>query len=137
MSDGAEWIQGFVDCHRPDAVRILDFPHALSSVAQPGHALYGEGTVAFTQWFTTQRQALRHGDPAEVLAALQRLAMTAKLRQGTAAAATAQTSWSYLAKRRGMLDNYCFVGPCSDRVSSAVKGGYPWMCLRVRTSCRN
>ena len=23
--DGAEWIQGFIDTHRPDAVRILDF----------------------------------------------------------------------------------------------------------------
>ena len=28
VHDGAEWIQGFVDLHRPDAVRILDFPHA-------------------------------------------------------------------------------------------------------------
>ncbi len=24
VQDGAEWIQGFVDLHRPDAVRILD-----------------------------------------------------------------------------------------------------------------
>jgi hypothetical protein len=29
VSDGAEWIQGFVDLHRPGAVRILAFPHAL------------------------------------------------------------------------------------------------------------
>jgi hypothetical protein len=28
VTDGADWIQGFVDLHRPDAVRILDFPHA-------------------------------------------------------------------------------------------------------------
>lgn len=28
VQDGAEWIQGFVDLHRPDAVRILDFAHA-------------------------------------------------------------------------------------------------------------
>jgi len=27
VMDGAEWGQGFVDFHRPDAVRILDFPH--------------------------------------------------------------------------------------------------------------
>ncbi len=26
--DGAEWLQGFADWHRPDALRILDFPHA-------------------------------------------------------------------------------------------------------------
>jgi hypothetical protein len=30
VSEGAEWIQGFVDFHRPEAVRILDCPHALS-----------------------------------------------------------------------------------------------------------
>jgi hypothetical protein len=28
VSDGAEWIQGFVDLHCPQAVRILDFAHA-------------------------------------------------------------------------------------------------------------
>ena len=28
VQDGAEWIQGFVDLYRPDAVRILDFAHA-------------------------------------------------------------------------------------------------------------
>jgi hypothetical protein len=39
VSNGAAWIQGFVDLHRPDAVRILDFPHALSYVAQAGQAV--------------------------------------------------------------------------------------------------
>ncbi len=28
VSDGALWLQNFFDLHRPDAVRILDFPHA-------------------------------------------------------------------------------------------------------------
>lgn len=28
VTDGAEWCQNFVDFHRSDAVRILDFPHA-------------------------------------------------------------------------------------------------------------
>ena len=38
VQDGAEWLQGLVDVLRPDAVRILDFPHAvehLTSAAQP------------------------------------------------------------------------------------------------------
>jgi hypothetical protein len=46
VMDGAEWLQGMVDGHRPDAVRILDFPHAaqrisaiLEAVQQAGHAL--------------------------------------------------------------------------------------------------
>ena len=32
IQDGAEWIQGFVQGHRHDAVRILDFAHAASYV---------------------------------------------------------------------------------------------------------
>jgi hypothetical protein len=32
VQDGAEWEQGLVDVLRPDAVRILDFPHAFDSV---------------------------------------------------------------------------------------------------------
>ncbi len=38
VQDGAEWEQGLVDVLRPDAVRILDFPHAdehLTAAAQP------------------------------------------------------------------------------------------------------
>ena len=32
VTDGAEWLQGFIDFHRSDAVRILDFPHAAEYV---------------------------------------------------------------------------------------------------------
>jgi hypothetical protein len=28
VMDGAGWLRGLVDVHRPDALRILDFPHA-------------------------------------------------------------------------------------------------------------
>jgi hypothetical protein len=52
VRDGAGWIQGFIDLHRPDAVRILDFPHAAAYVARAGQVVYGEGTGACTQWFT-------------------------------------------------------------------------------------
>lgn len=103
VSDGAEWIQGFVALPRPDAVRILDFPQALSDVAQAGQAVYGEGTAAFTQWFATQRQTLQHGNPAEVLGALRSLAATAQRRKAASAAATVRESLRYLEKRRGML----------------------------------
>jgi hypothetical protein len=104
VSDGTERIQGFVDLHRPDAVQILDFPHALGYVAQAGQAVYGEGTEVFTQWFTTQRQALRHGDTGEVVRTLQRLVAPAKRRGAEHAMATVQASVAYLEKRRAMLD---------------------------------
>jgi hypothetical protein len=32
IQDGAEWIQGFVQGHRHDALRILDFAHAASYI---------------------------------------------------------------------------------------------------------
>jgi hypothetical protein len=32
--DGAEWCQTFTDRHRPDAVRVLDFPHAAEHLTQ-------------------------------------------------------------------------------------------------------
>lgn len=33
VMDEAEWLQGMLDGHRPDAVRILDFPHAAQRVS--------------------------------------------------------------------------------------------------------
>jgi hypothetical protein len=103
VSDGAEWIQGFVDLHRPDAVRILDFAQAVGSVAPAGQAVYGAGTPAFTQWFATQRQTLKHGTPVAVWRARHRLVPRAQ-RQGSATAvATGQASSAYLEKRRVMI----------------------------------
>ena len=43
--DGADWEQGFVDYHCPNAIRILDFPHASEHINQVcGQFLHGEGT---------------------------------------------------------------------------------------------
>jgi hypothetical protein len=33
VTDGAEWCQAFAERYRPDAVRILDFPHAAEHVS--------------------------------------------------------------------------------------------------------
>jgi hypothetical protein len=74
VTDGAEWIQGFVDWHRPDAVRILDFYHAAEHVAAAGRAMLGNATPEFQSWFDQQRHTLKAGDPDQVLAALERLA---------------------------------------------------------------
>jgi hypothetical protein len=103
VSDGAAWIQGFVDLHRPDAVRILDFSHAASAVARAGQAVYGEGTATFTRWFTTQRHTLRHGAPQAVFHALRQLVRTARRRKTLAAVATGQETLGYLENRQAML----------------------------------
>jgi hypothetical protein len=103
VTDGAEWIQGVIALHRPDAVRMLDFPQALSDVAQAGQAVYGEGTAACTPWFARQRRTLQHGDPREVVQALPRLAVVAKRRGKSQAVATVQGRLGSLEKRREML----------------------------------
>ena len=73
VMDGAEWLQGLVDQHRPDAVRILDFPHAAEHVCTAAHAVLGSGTAAASEWLGVQLQELKQGDPGRVLAALRAL----------------------------------------------------------------
>lgn len=73
VADGAEWIQGFVDLHRPDAVRVLDFAHAVGYLARAAQEATGPGTAATSEWLATWAHELRHGDPAQVLAALAAL----------------------------------------------------------------
>jgi hypothetical protein len=76
VQDGAEWQQRFVDRHRPDAVRILDFPHALEHLAVVGRAVFGPGTAAFSDWLGRQAHTFKHGDPDVVLATVRTLDLT-------------------------------------------------------------
>lgn len=69
VNDGAEWIQGFVDYHRPDAVRILDFPHAAGYVSQIGQA--GLGVEESGTWLAHQLHTLKHKGIEPVLAELE------------------------------------------------------------------
>lgn len=73
VTDGAEWIQKFIDFHRRDARRILDFPHAAEHIALIGKAVWGEGTDATQAWLATQLHRLKHDGPALVLAELRGL----------------------------------------------------------------
>jgi len=73
VTDGAEWEQGFIDYHRPDAVRILDFPHAAEYVGKIGAAIWGEGTAETRGWLEQQLRRLKHEGPGEVLADLRQL----------------------------------------------------------------
>jgi hypothetical protein len=73
VTDGAEWIPKFVDHHRYDAVRILDFPHAGQYLSQAGQAVWGEGSAEAKSWFEAQLHDLKHTGPETVLAELRRL----------------------------------------------------------------
>src|SRR5882762_8418925 len=43
VTDGADWIPKFVDLHRADAIRILDFAHAMEYVTKVGKAVWERG----------------------------------------------------------------------------------------------
>ena len=73
LMDGAEWGQGFMDYHRPDAVRILDWGHSSEYVAKAGQAVFGVGTAETSEWVGEQLHELKTGDPEKVLAALRGL----------------------------------------------------------------
>lgn len=73
VTDGAEWCQSFVDFHRSDAVRILDFPHTGEHLAQIGQTVFGKGTATTEAWFTRQLHRLKHDGPTAVLAEVQQL----------------------------------------------------------------
>lgn len=73
VTDGTEWLQKFADYHRPDAIRILDFPHAGAHIAAVGQASLGEGSAAAASWLQTQLHVLKHAGPDPVLAEVRRV----------------------------------------------------------------
>lgn len=66
VMDGAEWVQSFVDYHRPDALRILDFPHAGQRFSQAAAAIWGESSAETQHWTQTALHDLKHQGPVEV-----------------------------------------------------------------------
>ncbi len=74
VQDGADWLQSFVDGHRHDAVRILDFAHAagyLGHIAEQAHLV---GYHLPKGWLSVLLHQLKHHGPARVLEHLGRLA---------------------------------------------------------------
>ncbi len=67
VQDGAEWLQGLVDYHRADAVRILDFAHAASAISDIGEAVRAAGGRLPTTWLKGVLHRLKHQGPARVL----------------------------------------------------------------------
>jgi hypothetical protein len=96
--DGAPWLQGLVDLQRPDATRILDFPHAAEHLGVAATAVWGEGSAQARGWLGGWLHELKHGDPAEVLAAVGRLPV-ADAPDPPQAVTVVQQTLEYLASR--------------------------------------
>jgi hypothetical protein len=102
VMDGAEWEQAFLDRHRPDAVRVLDFPHGVEHLSAAAQATFGAGTAEAIAWLAAQAHGLKHADPAAVLDELRRLP-TARARDPAAAGAARDATLGYLEKRRAQI----------------------------------
>jgi hypothetical protein len=98
VQDGADWLSQLLDAHCPDAVRILDFPHAAEYLTKAAQATLGMGTAETSSWLDIWFHQLKHGDPDEVIAAVRALpapsAEAAAVRDGAAA---------YLSRRRRQI----------------------------------
>ena len=103
VQDGAPWLQGFLDYQCSDAVRILDFPHALEHIAAAGRAVWGPEGAPVPAWVQRQAETLKTRGPAEVLCELRRLQ-----RAHPAAAPTIGEQVAYLATRVAQLDYPAF-----------------------------
>ena len=97
--DGAEWLQGFLDVQCPQALRILDFPHAAQRVSQIGQALFGSEDAERQAWVTRQLHMLQHEGPQRVLAAIHEKVGDEQVRQEAIA-----EDVGYLEKRVGHMD---------------------------------
>jgi hypothetical protein len=60
VQDGAEWEQGLVDVLRPDAVRILDFPHAVEHLTAAAEPVLGKAAPELHAWLDERAHTLKH-----------------------------------------------------------------------------
>jgi hypothetical protein len=109
--DGAESNQGFIDYQRPDALRILDFPHGTGSLSQVAAAVWADEPAQQAQWLAEQCHELKQGDPQVVLDDLRHLQATLAPTDGappSAAWETVTSSLTYLEKRQAQIQYAAF-----------------------------
>ncbi len=120
VQDGAEWEQGLVDMLRADAVRILDFPHALEHLTAAAQPVLGIGTPELKAWLDEQAHTLKHATDGarQVLTALAKLPIQLAIDPQTAAAVRDQTV-TYFTKRLAQVQ-YARSKPPAIRLAAAV-----------------
>lgn len=96
LNDGAEWIVGFVQGHRADALRILDFAHAAQYIAEIGTLAQSAAVTLPPTWLAEQLHDLKHEGATEVLKEVQRLSQLAPSEQMA-------EKLAYLCKREGQM----------------------------------
>lgn len=97
IMDGAEWEQGFADYHCPQAIRILDFPHAAEHTNLIGEALHGEHTTESQAWLRERLHRPKYEGPDELLLEFQ------KLQQAHSEKEAIASNLAYLEKRTAQM----------------------------------
>ncbi|MBV9230016.1 MAG: ISKra4 family transposase [Chloroflexi bacterium] len=97
IQDGAIWLQGFVDGHRHDAVRILDFYHAAEYVSAIEEEVRALGGHLPMKWLEGVLHRLKHDGPSRVLKHLSWLV------ERFGPSPTLQSNLSYLLKREEQM----------------------------------
>ena len=97
VTDGADWLQGLVDLHRPDAVRILDFPHAAEHGAALLQTLSQAGQMGPADRLSRCLHILKHRGSAPLLRILSRLSPDLLEREGV------REHVGYLRKREALM----------------------------------
>lgn len=81
VMDGADWLQSFIEMHRSDAVRMLDFPHAAEHLNQLLEALTASGHSFPPQMLERCLHVLKHRGPRALLRMTDRLTEQEKERE--------------------------------------------------------
>jgi hypothetical protein len=118
IQDGAEWIQGFVQGHRHDALRMLDFAHAASYVYAMADKIRESGGHLPPKWVDAILHRLKHEGPTRVLLHLTRLARRYP---------QIQEQVSYLQKRRDLMDYPTYRAAGWPIGSGSVESSHKWV----------
>jgi hypothetical protein len=97
VTDGADWIQGFIDLHRSDALRILDFPHAAEHLNLLIEALQQAGVTLPSNAFDRCLHVLKHRGPGLLLRWCDRLPTALQELE------TVQKQLNYFRKRTALM----------------------------------
>jgi hypothetical protein len=97
VTDGADWLQGFIDLHRSDAVRILDFPHAAEHLSSLLEVIEKMGHHFPAQTLERCLHVLKHRGPRPLMRMSQRLPPELTERAGV------REHLGYLRKREGLM----------------------------------
>jgi hypothetical protein len=117
IMDGADWEQGFIDYHCPQATRILDFTHAADHVNGIGEFLHGEHTPESKAWLSERLHRLKHEGSDKLLLEFQALQQQYPDSQAICA------NLAYLEKRKAQIQYPRFQAQGWPIGSSIVESG--------------